>query len=142
VVFVDNKFPLSHLLLFLFLVSLCFGLWWVVLVLGNDGQPQQTPQQKVEYVKQEKTFLAKLSGSAWVVRLLASFQDKDNVYMVMPLAHGGMLHGLIQQRKEENLALPTPLVRAWRVCGQVVLVAGFLTPCCNLLCSWGSYFLP
>ena len=29
---------------------------------------------KVEYVKQEKNFLAKLSGSRWIIRLLASFQ--------------------------------------------------------------------
>lgn len=60
---------------------------------------------KVEYVKQEKNFLAKLSGSRWIIKLLNSFQDKDNVYMVMPLAHGGMLHGLIQKRKDEAKAL-------------------------------------
>lgn len=58
----------------------------------------------MEYVKQEKNFLAKLSGSRWIIRLLNSFQDKDNVYMVMPLAHGGMLHGLVQKRKEEATA--------------------------------------
>ena len=59
---------------------------------------------KVEYVKQEKNFLAKLSGSKWIIRLLASFQDRDNVYMVMPLAHGGMLHGVIQKRANAQKA--------------------------------------
>ena len=37
---------------------------------------------KVEYVKQEKNFLAKLGGSPWVIRLVAAFQDKDHIYMV------------------------------------------------------------
>jgi serine/threonine protein kinase len=57
---------------------------------------------KVEYVKQEKTILARLSGSPWVVRLCASFQDADNVYMAMPLAHGGVLQQLIARRRAEQ----------------------------------------
>jgi 3-phosphoinositide dependent protein kinase-1 len=59
---------------------------------------------KVAYVKQEKNLLARLVGSAWIVRLYASFQDADNVYMVMPLAHGGMLQQVIVRRKEDAAA--------------------------------------
>lgn len=73
---------------------------------------------KVEHVKQEKSILVRLSGSAWVIRLLAAFQDADNVYMVMPLAHGGNLLQLINRRREaasargaEDAALSHPDAR-------------------------------
>ena len=42
--------------------------------------------------------------SGWVVRLHASFQDPDCVYLVMPLAHGGTLQQLIARRRHEQEA--------------------------------------
>lgn len=56
---------------------------------------------KVMYVQQEKNLLAKLGGSPWVVRLTSAFQDEDSLYMVMPMAHGGILLDVIRRRADE-----------------------------------------
>lgn len=63
---------------------------------------------KVKYVVQEHHLLKKLGvKSPWVVRLMNSCQDQDNLYMFMELAHGGTLLDVIQRKQEEGHAACT-----------------------------------
>ncbi|KAI9771009.1 MAG: hypothetical protein M1840_002713 [Geoglossum simile] len=54
------------------------------------------------HLRAERDFLVSSEGSRWIVPLIASFQDKDNLYLVMDFMLGGDFLGLLIRKHTLN----------------------------------------
>eukprot|EP01102_Stenamoeba_stenopodia_P020052 TRINITY_DN7698_c0_g1_i1.p1 TRINITY_DN7698_c0_g1~~TRINITY_DN7698_c0_g1_i1.p1 ORF type:complete len:845 (+),score=132.99 TRINITY_DN7698_c0_g1_i1:220-2754(+) len=66
-----------------------------VVALKKIDKARITEPRKIEQVKNERDVLANKSDSPWLVKMLYSFQDTENLYFAMEFVQGGDLRALL-----------------------------------------------
>jgi CRP-like cAMP-binding protein len=109
-----SSFEMSDLKLYKILGQGAFGKVWLCTTLGGDQTPYAMKvinkralllQRQHRGVLREKELLSMLNHP-FILNLVSSFQDKTNLYLVLPLIQGGELFGVVAQKAGRTRGIP------------------------------------